>query len=328
MALHRARLRPGGFTLVELLVVIAIIAVLIGLLVPAVQKVREAANRTDCLDNLHQLGLASHNMHDTHHKLPPLLGPYPTGREFVNTSGDSRGANGPPWGNPFYYMLPFMEQDPMWKQTYDPNFDGNLSQPGYRPWLNGTYQRTIKSYLCKSDPSLTGDGTSPVRVPPDSGGYGWDDTFALTSYAANAQVFGLTDVNGNLIDWQGGARIPATFQDGTSQTILFAEHYGRCGTATGGSGTQPRGNNWDWWGYDQSQPTFALWSVGPGSKFQQQPNPWQSACDYARASTAHTAGLSVCMGDCSARSINTAISPTTWWAACTPASNDVLGNDW
>jgi prepilin-type N-terminal cleavage/methylation domain-containing protein len=320
--------RLRGFTLIELLVVIAIIAILVGLLVPAVQKVREAANRTDCMNNLHQLGVALHNMNDTNKKLPPLLGPYPVGKEWTNTSGSPQGANGPPWGNPFYHMLPFIEQDPLYKNTYDPNFDGNLSQPGYRPWLNGSYQHKIQAYMCKSDPSMPADGLSPVRVPPDSGQYGWDDTFALTSYAANAQVFGVTNPTWQLVDWQGGARIPGSFQDGTSQTILITEHYATCGICTGGNANQPRGNNWDWWGYDQSQPAFALWTVGPAAKFQQSPNPWQTACDYSRPSTAHTGGINVLMGDASVRSVNESISATTWWAATTPRDSDVLGDDW
>src|SRR5262245_65729639 len=99
-----ATARRRGFTLIELLVVIAIIAILIGLLVPAVQKVRESANRIQCVNNLKQLGLAAHNYHDTHKHLPPAIGYYPTATNGV-------------FGSYFFHLLPYVEQDPLFRSA-------------------------------------------------------------------------------------------------------------------------------------------------------------------------------------------------------------------
>src|SRR5215813_4040017 len=97
--------RSAGFTLIELLVVIAIIAVLIGLLLPAVQKVHEAANRSKCENNLHQLALACHSYHDTNQLFP---------NNYVGKS-----ATFPGYAHPFIPLLPYVEQQALYQRFYD-----------------------------------------------------------------------------------------------------------------------------------------------------------------------------------------------------------------
>src|ERR1700686_5084373 len=104
-----------GFTLIELLVVIAIIAILIGLLLPAVQKVREAANRAKCENTLKQLGVAAHNYHDTYGQFPPAVQVYTTQTAGQNNmcSWYNNPMPGPNWA---VLMLPFIEQDGLYRQ--------------------------------------------------------------------------------------------------------------------------------------------------------------------------------------------------------------------
>jgi prepilin-type N-terminal cleavage/methylation domain-containing protein/prepilin-type processing-associated H-X9-DG protein len=339
-----SRKAPSGFTLIELLVVIAIIAILIGLLLPAVQKVREAAARASCQNNLKQIGLACHNCNDTQGRLPPQAGTFA----------------GAFYGPLFFHLLPYIEQQNLWNGASWLDYNAQVGQASPNPattinlgfiwptWdsvLVPTYswlrQTKVKTYQCPSDPSLANFCID------------WCD--GDSTYAGNFLVFGgaqnantvPTLANGATL-WDGGSRIPTTFQDGTSNTIMFAEKYARCDGPLGFGGT--------WWmrgvlhgsngisANDDSFPGDRLsgvfaggvgidgttWPSGPGSLFQVQPLPFtgSTGCNHQLASSPHTGGMNAGLGDGSVRFLSQGLSGTTWAFALTPAGGEVLGNDW
>src|SRR5438128_2696432 len=145
--------RPRAFTLIELLVVIAIIAILIALLVPAVQKVREAAARTQALDNLKQIGIALHNCHDTFKKFPTTHGCFPN-----SVPRDDWGIAFLPsrFGTQQYFLLPYVEQAPAYRA---PEVNNNgVNAPFQGSGANSWRSHAIVSvYTAPLDPSLPSD---------------------------------------------------------------------------------------------------------------------------------------------------------------------------
>jgi prepilin-type N-terminal cleavage/methylation domain-containing protein len=315
-----ARRRRNAFTLVELLVVIAIIGILVALLLPAVQAAREAARRTECSNNLKQIGLATHNIHDNHKRFQPLLGVFPNTKNHPQYSLS--------WGNQFYHLLPYIEQQTTYNASYDPsNPDGNGAAAGNRPWVGGIYQRGIKTYICPSDASAPALGFT--RHP-----YPWDDQWGVTSYAANTQVFCRTNSDGTARHNGGGAPYYSpwygdngikSITDGTSNTVMYAERFAQCGAPS----DQGYVNRWDFWWEGTWQPCYGNTLVGQpigiASMFQIQPGPYDTtACDPLRPSTPHST-MQVSMGDGSVRQINALVTPALWWSANTIKGKEIMG---
>jgi prepilin-type N-terminal cleavage/methylation domain-containing protein len=211
-------IRRKGFTLIELLVVIAIIAILIGLLLPAVQKVRESAARAQCQNNLKQIGLAIHNFQGTYSYLPSGG----EGTDFVNfPRGPSQFDN----FSFFWVILPFVEQQNVYNQM-----SMNFTYEG-SPSNLAAAQSVIKVYLCPSNALRPANGR-------DNEGFGYTD-YGPTVYTDVDPITGLrnkaTRTNGALY-WAGpqntsigrlGASNISQITDGTSTTIAIAEDCGR-----------------------------------------------------------------------------------------------------
>src|SRR5262245_6300904 len=213
--------RWRGFTLIELLVVIAIIAILIGLLLPAVQKVREAAARAQCQNNLKQISLATINCCDTYQgKLPPAIGDYPSSNQISANNAE---------GGVFFFILPFIEQQGLYQATFSPTDTGipdpgnnstggrNGGLPTYVAWNAQALNNSVKTYFCPTDATVGQGWTAPPPVKN-----------IQTSYAYNGQIFTVAYPWG----WGSTGRYPAKISDGTSNTIFFTEKAASAASST------------------------------------------------------------------------------------------------
>jgi prepilin-type N-terminal cleavage/methylation domain-containing protein/prepilin-type processing-associated H-X9-DG protein len=320
-----------GFTLVELLVVIAIIAILIGLLLPAVQKVRESAARAQCFNNLKQIGLALHDYHDSE-------GHFPSAHIETCPAGTRAGTEKvcQYWSGWSIDLLPYLEQTTLWR-TY------NFSVPNTNRSQQAFCQSVVKVYGCPSD-TRTGQILAPETLSPDGrgqpnppllymagsykvmtgagntsntntyGGY-WDEVqSARAAHPAGKGAF-----HGDGYSGLQPERI-ATITDGTSNTIFVGERHTRT--------HQTRGPFW--------ADSFNLYNSGaaypnvPGGNLYLQPDydACQSRinanyCKYGWGSF-HTGGISFLFGDGHVRSINSGIDVNVLVALSTIAGGEVI----
>jgi prepilin-type N-terminal cleavage/methylation domain-containing protein/prepilin-type processing-associated H-X9-DG protein len=302
--------RQPGFTLIELLVVIAIIGVLIALLLPAVQKVREAANRLKCNNNLRQVGLAMHNHHDAHQALP-------------EGTADAT----PYWGQGNWQVsiLPYIEQDTLRQLYYD--YGVNNGRNYYHiDNIRGATGKQLKLLLCPSDTPNTA---------------GWPGSPGSVTYHNYVVNFGNTGIN-ETADWQASAYNGLTFQgapftrgrpqplstisDGTSNTLMLSE-------LIQGQRHDLRGNTW--WGtgsgFETSlRPNDSAPDLSWSNASWCDPDPPNPPCSYRTsvyvfaARSRHAGGVNVVFCDGSGRFIRNGIAPAVWQALGTTRGGEAV----
>jgi len=283
-----------GFTLIELLVVIAIIAILIGLLLPAVQKIREAANRMKCSNQLKQMGLAAHNYNDTNSKLPPVV-------------DNGNMGTGKPRGTTFFYLLPYLEQDTLYNSTTNPTDTASTTTlPRANNFVRAQF---VKAFIC------------PSAYIATDGSWNGNPDWAIGHYGLNFMVFGGPGTNtgndANNGNYNRNASVGSSFTDGTSNTVMFAE---RMGIFNSG-----HANLWCHGGWNTDyMPMFAY--NGNYNVFQQKPI--QSAADRFLAASPHGSVMNVSLGDASVKAVRSSISQPTWQNAILMDDGLVLGSDW
>jgi prepilin-type N-terminal cleavage/methylation domain-containing protein len=301
LRLWRGRLK--AFTLIELLVVIAIIAILIALLVPAVQKVREAAARTQCTNNTKQIGLATHGYNDTYKSLPPAYGQ-------ISNLGQG-------WYSFHYYILPFIEQTPLFNNcgTNSANQAGTV----------------VSVFNCPSDP------TNQNYLWNGWGVANYADNLGVFTPNAVNGIY-QNKARGNLVTAMpdGTSNTVILAERYSYCNPSSGGHTDPVWAANPGSGSSPNGG---WavaaFGWTNS-PYTSTGYYGAGGYYPAYTNgtlvfqtaPAASACNWYVTQSGHTGTMICGLGDGSARGVAPSVSTTTWTYACTPNDGNPLGTDW
>jgi prepilin-type N-terminal cleavage/methylation domain-containing protein/prepilin-type processing-associated H-X9-DG protein len=315
--------RRHGLTLIELLVVIAIIAILIGLLLPAVQKVREAAARATCVNNLKQIALAAHNYHGANSqfpvgsRLPTLVAGRPT-----------RGTN------VWIELLPYIEQNNLYRK-WDNNDNSKNNQGG----MNANTAQVIPLLLCPSDPLPQGVIDSTIPNQPT-----WSDgLYAMISYGGNGGKRtvmatpppGFEGMTADGIFFIDSRVRLADITDGTSNTLLFGERYHRdpqfdLRQPIVWSGHSPI-EQWGRWGYISTPGALGHVALHTAAPINYQVPPvgdlvavWNRAGAFG---SGHPGGANFAFADGSVRFLSEAMPWATLQALSTRAGWEVVAGD-
>ncbi len=357
-------IRRRGFTLIELLVVIAIIAVLIGLLLPAVQSAREAARRMQCTNNLKQMGLALHNYHDVNGAFPMGAS---SGMRNLNEYQAKQGLS------PHVGMLPFLGEVPLYN-SFNFNFGCEDASGTLAYRVQATSQTAqVKAFLCPSDPysgknnnngtrntnnyyacigtttyfAVAGGGSTSIATlknTESSGLFAFQRSYGIASCTdgtSNTVAFSEAVVGNPTQNFRQrniglnnvrGVPNGALLLDASTDPVLTLQGIKACTaaqqTGTGGGVDTQRGQNWA-----HGAMAFTLFNtvVGPNNTQDQ----WTHCSNtgsgslsvYSNADSWHPGGVQVLLGDGSVRFFKESFNQRIWWALGTKAGGEILSAD-